>query len=806
MYDLNLYPIKTEEGRADSLIEGFLAVGPPRRIARSRSDDLLLFSLFIQGNDSLSPEIQKAWLQRLAQSFYKASGTVTSALRTLIETLNLTMMEQNLKLAQDGGGIRAAINLTAVHRRSLYIAQSGYLHAYVLTQQGLQYFSDTSGSDRGLGFSRSPSIRYYQADLDAGGYLFLTDTPPETWTEELLFGDEFPNLEQLRRRLLNQAPATFRLDLAQIMVGKGDIHIHQPKPKLELVSERDAAEPETKIISHDAQEEADSSGSTDDGAISDTQKIHTLPPQDIEKVAEEPSIPESEEEIDVEDEVLASTAQASVPDTSNEGAVSPQDQMREEEGDKEQEEVVSPSKKPALKTKKAFHQKTKELREDGLKGMTVFFDWWHQAREKVRTFFKDLMVRFSPEAKGESLRLSKGTLLFIAVAVPILVVTIAVSVYLVRGRTLQYQEYLAQAIAASDSAKAIGDPTVARDLWSQTLTFLDNAEEFKSTEDITELRGKAQDALDALDGAVRLAYQPAISGVLYSEINITRIVSYGMDLYLFDATDGRVIHATRADQGYEVDPDFICSAGAYSTGTVGTLVDIVSLPINNPYQAQILAVDALGNVAYCAPGQGPVVQSLPAPGAGVGETVKIAYEYNHLYVLNPISATVQIYTSKEGQFLDPPDDYFDGARVEEIPDFTKIVDMAVNGPELYLLRTDGMMVDCIYSGLPDNPVTCEQPVDYIDGRSGREDQMLVMPEASYVSVLYTSPPDPSVSILDATNADIYRFSLRFRIYRRLRPDLGDFEVESPTATAFTIGIDQIAFIAFGNQVFYAYVE
>jgi hypothetical protein len=81
-----------------------------------------------------------------------------------------------------------------------------------------------------------------------------------------------------------------------------------------------------------------------------------------------------------------------------------------------------------------------------------------------------------------------------------------------------------------------------------------------------------------------------------------------------------------------------------------------------------------------------------------------------------------------------------------------------------------------------------------------------MPESSYRGILYTNPPDPSISILDTINADIYRFSLRFRLYKRLRPDMGDFELESPVATAFTIGIDRVAFLAFGHQVFYAYVE
>jgi hypothetical protein len=97
-------------------------------------------------------------------------------------------------------------------------------------------------------------------------------------------------------------------------------------------------------------------------------------------------------------------------------------------------------------------------------------------------------------------------------------------------------------------------------------------------------------------------------------------------------------------------------------------------------------------------------------------------------------------------------------------------------------------------------------VNTVDGRPGLEDQPLVMPTAVYSAVLFTDPPDPSVSVLDATNADIYRFSLRFRLNKRLRPSLGNYELENPMPTAFTIAIDRVVFIAFGHQVFFAYVQ
>jgi hypothetical protein len=338
------------------------------------------------------------------------------------------------------------------------------------------------------------------------------------------------------------------------------------------------------------------------------------------------------------------------------------------------------------------------------------------------------------------------------------------------------------------------------------MDYLEQAESYKQTVEMTQLRQQAQDAIDALDGAVRLAYQPAIIGSLYSEIEITNIISYGPDLYMLDSAGGRVIHAERMSQGYEVDPDFVCAAGNYSGGRVESVVDMAALPINNPYQAHILAVDAIGNIVYCAPGQNPVVQSLPTIGGIGGEITNIAYDSNYLYALIPTSSAILVYRPTNGQFLDVPSNFFEDLNFEDIPNLNLVEDIAVNGPDLYLLQGDGKLIDCTTSSVGGNPVTCENPVTYIDGRPGKEDQIFTIPGSSYAAIQYTTPPDPSLSILDATSGDIYRFSLRFRLYERLRPDMGDFEVESQVATAFTIGIDRVAFLAFGHQVFYAYVE
>jgi hypothetical protein len=769
MYDLNLIPIYIHQGDPIAQQTGFYAAAPPRRAARSRSEDRLILSLFTTGEDMPS-ETQQDVLERLSQTFFKTSGSVTAALRTLIETLNLTLLEENLKAAEGGEATTGSLTVAAIHRQTIYLAQCGSIHAYVLTHQGLQHFSDASQSDRGLGFSRTPSIRYYQANLGNGSYIFMTDKAPEGWTEDSLFSDQFPTLPQLRRRLLNQSPSDFRLDLVQAMPGDGHIHILQPERQAAPApeAEESAEKPEEASPTPPLSEEQDLKESEQAQNLSDTQEVKAQ----LEQTIAEPS--------------------------EREPQTKPDEKQRRTQSHNVGE--------PAPSSKEGLRKQGEQLKQAGLNGLRVFFKWWRDTKGKIQTFFTDLIAKWSPEAREGVPKLSKGTLIFIAVAVPLIVAAIAVGIYVARGRTLQYNYYLSQAVTASQQALTAEDSLNSREGWTQVLTLLDQAESYRSTDEITALREQAQDALDTLDGAVRLEYHPAIVGSLSSEINITQIISFGTDLYLFDSAGGRVIHAERASQGYEVDSDFVCAAGNFNGGAVDKLVDMTQLPINNPYNAHILASDVLGNVIYCAPSEDPIVQSLPGLSGTEGKVSHIVFESGYLYILNSAANTVQVFESTNGQFLEAPTDFFEGSEAGEKPDMSQIQDLDVNGQELYLLREDGMLVDCVSSGLSSDPVICENPVTYMDGRTGKEDQPVVMPDGIYNSILYMDPPDPSIYILETKNADIYQFSLRFKLYKRLRPDMGAYEVESPTATAFTIGIDRIAFLAFGHQVFYAYVE
>jgi hypothetical protein len=331
------------------------------------------------------------------------------------------------------------------------------------------------------------------------------------------------------------------------------------------------------------------------------------------------------------------------------------------------------------------------------------------------------------------------------------------------------------------------------------------AETYRSTDETVLLRNQAEDALDLLDGAVRLDYRPALTGTLYDGIEITRIISVGADLYLLDKAGGRVVHAESRSSGFEVDAEFVCAAGNFESGSLGEVVDMVALPINNPYLAHVLAVDAQGNVAYCGAGMDPIVAQLPQSAGLAGEIKAVTYANNTLYALIPSVSSVRVFFATNSLFSEAPEEFFAGADGQNMPDLNLAVDLAVNGDMLYLMKADGSLVSCEANAVGDSPVVCEDPVTTVDGRPGFEDQAVTMPESVFSEMLFTSPPDQTISLLDSGSGDIFQFSQSFRLHQMLRPSFGSSEVEDPTATAFTIGIDRVAFIAFGHQLFYAYL-
>jgi hypothetical protein len=278
------------------------------------------------------------------------------------------------------------------------------------------------------------------------------------------------------------------------------------------------------------------------------------------------------------------------------------------------------------------------------------------------------------------------------------------------------------------------------------------------------------------------------------------MVAASNDLYLLDSSTGRVIRASMTNRGYEVDNTFRCEKGTFGSMKVGDLVDLVPLPRGNEFKAAILALDRNGSLLYCIPGQSPLSAPLAPPDSNWGKIAAFTYDSGTLYVLDSQVSTLWVYGGQNGTFSDRPVSFFE----TDAPTMSDVVDLAVNNTDLYLLHSDGHLTLCTLSYVSTTRTRCTDPAPLTDSRPGHTPNEPLAAGALFSNIQFTQPPDPSLYLLDPAQASIYHFSMRLNLQRVLRAK-GSVAAELPKTpvTAYTIGSNRNAFIAFGNQVYYA---
>ena len=389
------------------------------------------------------------------------------------------------------------------------------------------------------------------------------------------------------------------------------------------------------------------------------------------------------------------------------------------------------------------------------------------------------------------LQISPRTLVFIAIAIPVLVSVVGGMVYIERGQSAQYQQYYDQAAQASAQAAAKTDPIEQRMAWQNTLEFLDEAEFYRQTPESQALRELARSSLDRLDGIERLDYQPALIGGLDKSYHITRIAASGGDLYLLNSNQGNIIRAVLTGGGYQIDTQFKCEPVESAVAVVGPLMDMVALPRGEETGASVMGIDASGTLILCIPGESPLIQPVNPPGVNFNEIRALELNTGDLYLLDPGTNAVWIYRGRDT--ANPPRLFFG----EQVPYMQDVVDLAVNSDDLCLLHADGHFSLCTYQS--ESQTYCEDPFNYVDLRQGRSGGP-VIPDALFNQVQYLPPPDPSLYLLEPKSQSIYHFSLRMALQRQYRPlrTLTDDPV-----TAFAVSTSRMAFLAASNRVYFA---
>mgnify|MGYP001059041276 FL=1 len=704
--DLNLLPIIRQGGQDLSDLPDLYAVMPPRRPAHGREADNLVLYLSLSGNAPLTAEQHTQLLERLAQKYYKTSGSVTAALRTVAEALNLYLLDRNLRSTSGGRQGIGLLVLGALRGDTFYMAHCGPVQALLVNAQETRILHDLASAGRGLGLSRTTPVRYVQAQLAEGDYLVLSSRPAPGWTVTALRRPQRPGIDSMRRLLMDYAVADMNAVLIHAQAGTGRLRLLRRK-----VDAPDMA--------------------------------HTAPavpaPSPATPPPEEPLL---QTDVQVPAQPAIRRAGMDQPLDSSHSAPAPS----------------APGKVPRGERQPARPGGT-FLEQLG----PIFSSLGQSVRRATGGGLRFLGRVFKSILPDEGmLRLPRGVMIFFALAIPLVLATVGGMVFLQRGRDQQHQVYYQQAAQQAAQAASLTDPNQLRESWNQVLLQLDKAEYYRVTPESQSLRQQANAVLDQLDDVQRLDFQPAIIGGMDDGVRVTHMVASDIYLYMLDANQGSVIQGVLTNRGYERNPNFQCGR-SYGPTMVGPLIDIVELPegISDMEDAVLLGMDAAGNLVLCTLQGSPYTSTLAQPATGLGEPIAVTVEQGNLYVLSPSVNAVWIY--EDMNFREAPHLFFGN----EVPPMQDVIDLAVFNGDLYLLHSDGQLTQCIYSQLEESPTTCNHPHNYTDDRPGRQSGATIY-DAVFNQVSYISFPERSMFMLDAGNQAIYYFSVQFTFQTQYR--------------------------------------
>jgi hypothetical protein len=820
---------------------GLLAVTPPRKTARGREHDSLIVYLTLSGNASLSSAELMQLTNDAAGVFYQASGSLTSALRSTAEDINSKLLARNLSITGSGQQTLGLLVLAAMRyapSAQCTLLLSGPTHAVWVTDGQSRHIYEPALSGKGLGASQSVHAYLSQVDLHPQDLIVLCGHFPRDWEADLL-NERPPASLDASYRKLTFTKGDLNAVLIRVQSGHGTITLLRPeisaaRPHAGQVAASPAVASNAGVDQHlDTAPPPSTSSALEIEEAATSQNTDSQKPGESGEMVSSDQPPITEQQLDSLADFSAHMVQPSAyaippqPESispppqqeakSNGGRGFPasiprvkptEQQVQLEEGSEEKE--ISIEDKPIEIPQRVRHRRRRidlnahaEATRQMAKAMVGGIRVGQRANERLRTFFQRFVPRLLPNADPtQPLVLPTSILIIIAIVIPVVVVTMASVVYFRFGQSIQYDELYGQALNARAQATGETDPARQRDQWLRVLNYLDEADQYRRTDESNLLRTEAQSQLDLLMGVIRLEFAPAFPNGLGNAVKISRMAANESDLYMLSAEDGRILHASFTGRSLELDNAFNCQPGSYGGYQVGTLVDILALPKVNALDASVLGIDANGNLLYCAPDQ--VAQAIPLPplpNTNWGRITSFAFDSGNLYVLDAQSRSVWVFPGKDSTFIDAPYFYFGN----EIPaNIDNAIDLVVSGDDLYMLHADGHLSTCTFSRITEVPTRCQDPAPRLDNYPAHRDIDVFGP-AHFTQMSMTNPPNSVILLLDSENQSVFRFSPRsFEFQSQVNAYPGRANpFPRGSVSAMAVSPNYVLYLAIGDQVYFA---
>lgn len=773
MFDLNIYPFPPSITSAGN-VPGLLVVPPTRKAARGREFDHLVLYFKLEGQSAITEEGMNAWLEKKAEIYHRTAGTVTAGMRAVIDGINSDLFERNSRHAKEGSQVTGHLQMAVLKREMLYLVTVGNCSPFYCINQEIGTLADSENYGRGLGLTQAVAPRFSQYALAENDVVIFAINAPQDWTGDQLNGADALSMETLFRRLYAQPAKSARGLFMRVKTGSGKVNLQllqapapQAKPAESAEKPKESQPPSAETPVQIVQKPQESS-----------QASSVQPDQPTESVTEQPVVrritnPVSRQYRSAE----AQTPSQPVQDlefTPKRVVIPPAEEEEEPTG-------------PSINFKQVVGSTLR-------KGAAVV--------NKVDGIVKDTTQKVLPGEIDQPAQLPRSVKIIIAILVPVIVVAIAIGLINRNGKPTYFNGYLQQAQQLSLRADGqTADPAARLQSLQESLYWLDKAGDYGSSDEYNALHAKVQAGIDDLQGIIRINMVPALADSLPAKTNITQIVASNSDFYALDSNSGQVMRFFASGSGYEQDTAFKCGPSENAVvKDIGPVVDMLAISNDNQYGATLLAVDAVGNLDYCVPGDAGYIVSLQAPDMGWGAIKAITMYQNYLYVLDISGNAVYRFEGSSLMFPDKPTLFFD----EKIPSLTNAIDIEIVGYELYILRFNGEMVECTYSPIKDMKSTeCTDPAPYLDTRSGQTKDVTTFPEANFILMRLTQAPDSSIYLLDNKANTVFHFSYARSLQRVLHPRISEGDDSTAiTPTAFSISSGRMVFMAYKNELYF----
>lgn len=807
--DLILLPVYRIRGQEWTQMPGLLATIPPKHPARGREKDTLIIHLALAGNAPLTSTDYSQIANQMAQRFYQVPGALTSAMRTTTEVLNQYLVERNMRNAAQGQHIIGRMILAVLREGQFTLAQSGPTCVFHLSGGKLDTIQDANTAGRGLGFGPSTPLHFSQIKVHPGDRMVFCSHYPGDW-ESGLPVQNTALLETLRRDLLKATSEDLNGVLLHLQLGHGNINILRGEiladPPLITVPPQDNHDKlEEPVASMDGKSIHIPNRSEEASAevLDDTTGPNKLDPQPsgpfVHPLGTRPPTPAARTPESSDTTAGVAVEGGPAPTSSHKGLfVSPRQQAD-----------IPEIKRPGTEKKQKIYKKIAHI----LHSIHLFF-------RKTTSVINRFLQRILPSPDGNRTGPNVPLTALAAIAVPLVVITVAVMVYMETGKSSQYQENYNMAVNAAVGAIDQDDPAMLRIAWESAMHYIDEAEKYQVTAESQALRRQAENALDGLDGIIRLDFRAALYGGLAPGVKVTKMAANSSELYLLDSSSGKVLRASLGSQGYTLDLAFQCGPGIYGdpSQTVGKLIDLAVMPGGNDRNATIVAMDDAGTLLYCIPGDMPEAVPLAIPKFGWGEILGFTLSVNgrEMYVMD--SNLVWIYTyiketadpniqplidPEPGHFMEPVA-FFSS----QVPDnMAATIDLAANGNDLFLLFQDSHVTVCTYKNNPDVTTVCQDPASFTDYRSGHRSGT-TLADAVFSQLAFDVPYNTALYLLEPNTHAVYKVSahpssleLGGQFHASWEQERKQFQ--NNPASAMAINSNRYLFLCIGNQVYFA---